>query len=63
MIHGTVSDAGVPTLTLSIAGQEWAGLFSFKNYRFCVLLKVKTAGQVQRSKTYVYQLKDMRNAL
>ncbi len=23
MIHGTVSDAGVPTITLSIAGQEW----------------------------------------
>ena len=24
MIHGTVSDAEVPTITLSIAGQEWA---------------------------------------
>ena len=29
-----------------------AGLFSFKNYRFCVLLKVKIDGQVQRSKTH-----------
>ena len=24
MIQGTVSDTGVPTITLSIAGQEWA---------------------------------------
>ena len=24
MIHGTVSDAGAPTITLSIAGQEWS---------------------------------------
>ena len=24
MIQGTVSDIGVPTITLSIAGQEWA---------------------------------------
>ena len=35
------------------------GLFSFKNYRFCVLLKGKIASQVQRSKTHKYQLKDM----
>ena len=25
MIQGTVSDTGVPTITLSITGQEWAG--------------------------------------
>ncbi|MDE0481200.1 MAG: hypothetical protein OXI67_01355 [Candidatus Poribacteria bacterium] len=26
MMHGTVSDRGVPIITLSIAGQEWAAI-------------------------------------
>ncbi len=39
MIHGTVSDAGVPTITLSVAGQEWSATIDTGFNGYLELLK------------------------